>query len=192
MVVGLVPAAGASRRMGTDKRRLPLGDATVLETTVASLRDGGIDRVVVVLEPASPCRDLPGLKDVIVATNPSPQEGMLSSIWAGLDALPDDARAAALLPGDHPFVPPEAVAKLLAHFARHEPPLLAPRYGDRRGHPLIIHRDLFSEAKTCDPSVGLRQLVHRRADDVVELPMEHRHAEQDLDTPQDYVHARRE
>ena len=58
-IVGLVPAAGASRRMGRDKRCLRCGEGTVLEATVGSLVQGGVSRVVVVLEPASPAASLP-------------------------------------------------------------------------------------------------------------------------------------
>ena len=89
-LAGLIPAAGASRRMGRDKRRLTLDGRdrrTVLEITVGSLIDGGLDPVIVVLEPSSPCRELSGLRAARLVVNPRPDRGMLSSIVAGLDAL---------------------------------------------------------------------------------------------------------
>lgn len=191
LIYGLVPAAGASRRMGRDKRRLPFRGRTVLETTVHSLRRGGVLGVVVVLEPRSPCRALPGLATCLLAENPAPERGMLSSIIAGLRALPPEVEAAALLPGDHPFVPPEAVSALLAAFAETRPPLLVPRYADRRGHPLLIRADLFAEAQACDPNVGLRQLVRARAQDVMELPLDLKGADDDLDHPEDLERLKR-
>ena len=183
LIAGLIPAAGASRRMGRDKRRIPFGGRTVLETTAASLLDGGVDMLVVVLEPASPCRELPGLAGATLVENPAPERGMLSSIRVGLAAMPQEMTAAALLPGDHPFVPAAAVRALLQCFRADRPALLAPRYGDRRGHPLIIRADLFAEAAACDDSVGLRQLVRRREADVRELVLEG--SDDDLDRPED-------
>jgi molybdenum cofactor cytidylyltransferase len=172
--------------MGQDKRRVPFRGRTVLETTVASLQEGGVAAVVVVLEPDSPCRDLAGLQGAIFAVNPAPERGMLSSIRVGLKKVPRSADAVAVLPGDHPFVPPEGMAALLAHYVAHRPLLLAPRYADRRrGHPLIIDRGLFSEAMACDDAVGLRQLVQRRAADLQILDLDFAGAEQDLDTPGD-------
>jgi CTP:molybdopterin cytidylyltransferase MocA len=171
--------------MGRDKRRLPYRGRTVLEQTVASLWDGGVSPVVVVLEPDSPCSRLAGLVGTIQAINPDPDRGMLSSIRVGLASAPAEAQAAAVLPGDHPFVPAEAVASLVDHYSRHRPLLLVPRFGERRGHPLILDRSLFSEAAACDDAVGLRQLLRRREADLVTLELDFPRAEQDLDTPED-------
>ena len=185
IIAGLVPAAGASRRMGQDKRRIPYRGATVLETTVGVLRHGGLGPLVVVLEPDSPCRHLAGLTGALLVENPAPERGMLSSIRVGLAALPREVDAVALLPGDHPFVPPEAVRALRDHFCQHRPLLLAPRYGDRRGHPLLLARELFAEAAACGDEVGLRQLVRHRRHDLAVLDLEHEGADDDLDRPED-------
>lgn len=173
--------------MGQDKRRLALGPRTVLETTVRCLALGGVDPVVVVLEPQSPCQGLPGLAQALLTENPDPSRGMLSSIRQGLQVVPAAAKAVAVLPGDHPFVPPQVVKTLLTAFAEKHPPLLAPRYlaENRRGHPLLIRRDLFAEAMACDDQVGLRQLVHRHSQDILEVPLETVGAEDDLDRPED-------
>ncbi len=192
LVVGLVPAAGSSKRMGQDKRRLPFRGSTVLETTVLSLRLGGIWPVVVVLEPDSPCRDLAGLREAIIAINPLPQRGMLSSIREGLLKIPASAQAAAVLPGDHPFVPSHVTAQLLQAFLQYRPPLLAPRFGPRRGHPLLVHRSLFEEASRCDDSIGLRQLVSSHEPDLLEIPFDEPHAEDDLDRPEDLKRLKRQ
>ena len=48
-VAALLPAAGKSVRMGTPKLALPLGNSTVLECVLESLRQAGVeDRLVVV------------------------------------------------------------------------------------------------------------------------------------------------
>ena len=150
-----------------------------------SLRAGGVDQVLVVLEAGSPCADLPGLAGALLAVNPRPERGMLSSIRAGLAALPAGAGAAAVLPGDHPFVPPAAIAALLARFEAEAPLLLAPSYAGERGHPLLLHRALFAEAAACDDAIGLRQLLERRAADLRVLELDAPGAEQDLDHPED-------
>jgi molybdenum cofactor cytidylyltransferase len=184
-IAGLVPAAGASRRMGQDKRRIPWRGATVLEATIESLRQGGAAPLIVVLEPSSPCQGLPALAQTIVATNPDPSRGMLSSIREGFIWLPPTVAAVAILPGDHPFVPSWAVAELLAAYRARRPSLLVPRFNGRNAHPLIIDRSLFDEALACDDAVGLRQLISRRRSEVLAVELEIPLAHCDLDEPAD-------
>lgn len=196
LIVGLVPAAGASRRLGQDKRRLAIGNLTVLETTVNSLRQAGLSSIFVVLEENSPCADLSGLQDTTQVINPQPERGMLSSIRQGLiqiAATAPTAQAVALLPGDHPFVPSATIATLLDNWRQAQPPflLLAPCYEGRRGHPLIIHRSLFAEAAACDDQIGLRQLVHHHENDVRLIKFAGAEAEDDLDTPEDLTRLQR-
>ncbi|MCS7269454.1 MAG: NTP transferase domain-containing protein, partial [Gemmataceae bacterium] len=52
-VVAVVPAAGQSRRMGRPKLLLPWKGSTVVETVVHTVRQGGVDRVLVVIGPES-------------------------------------------------------------------------------------------------------------------------------------------
>jgi molybdenum cofactor cytidylyltransferase len=184
-MAGLVPAAGASRRLGQDKRRLPFRDATLLEHTVGVLRRAGFGPLVVVLEPASPCLALPGLADVILAENPAPERGMLSSIREGLGAVPAEAIGVAVLPGDHPFATVDAARALLERFLERRPRLLVPSYGGRRGHPLLMARELFEAARACDEAIGLRQLLELRAAELEVLELPAGPAEQDVDVPDD-------
>jgi molybdenum cofactor cytidylyltransferase len=191
-IAAVIPAAGRSRRMGRDKRRIIWKDKTVLEHTVCALRAGDIEQIVVVLEPGSPCRFLAHLAGSRLLENPDPDRGMLSSIRIGLEhlAASDGVDAVAIQPGDHPFVPPAAVRALTQRFFASSPLLLVPRYPQssgavKKGHPLIIARALFSEALTCDDAVGLRQLLHERADDVSTLDLPYVDADCDLDTPAD-------
>ena len=191
IIAGLVPAAGASRRLGQDKRRLPFGGATLLEATVDVLRRAGFRPLLVVLEPASPCRALPGLADVIIAENAAPERGMLSSIREGLRALPAEVSGAAVLPGDHPRVSVEAAGALLERFREREAGLLVPSYGGLRGHPLLLARRLFAAACACDDAVGLRQLLELRAAELEVLELPAGRAEEDVDVPADLERLRR-
>ena len=184
---GIIPAAGISQRLGQDKRQLSYRGASLLEAAVACLSRGGVTPIIVVLEPDSPCRYLAGLTHTLHAINPAAERGMLSSIREGLRILPPAAQAAAILPGDHPFVPPAAVAALVQLFCEEQPLLLVPRYAGKRGHPLIVQRPLFAEAIACDDDVGLRQLLQRRAKDVREVDFDYPGADDDLDVPADLL-----
>jgi molybdenum cofactor cytidylyltransferase len=49
--IGLIPAAGKSRRMGQPKLLLPLRGTTVLEQVLAAVRSAGVDEILVVVAP---------------------------------------------------------------------------------------------------------------------------------------------
>ena len=53
MIYAVVPAAGRSRRMGQPKLLLGMGGQTVIEHVITALREGGVDRVLVVIGPTT-------------------------------------------------------------------------------------------------------------------------------------------
>lgn len=226
MALAVVPAAGRSRRMGRPKLLLPFGEGTVLGATLAALAGGGARRIAVVARPDDPrlaewlagpaagelARRLARVgaeaaaerPELVVAFNPDPERGMLSSVLAGLDALaggaaPEPGGAGGALrpadpllvcPADLPALLPATVAAVLAALtatgAGTPPGLAVPVHDGRRGHPLAVAPRLVPEIPGLDPAVGLRQLLERRPDEVVEVPVDDPGAVRDLDTPEDY------
>ncbi len=110
----IVPAAGASRRMGRPKLLLPYGGGTVLGSLIAALAAAGTAPIVVVTAAGDSALhawcDRYGRREALeargdsatpiaggtlrrdggrlrAATNPAPERGMLSSILVGLAAL---------------------------------------------------------------------------------------------------------
>ncbi|MFP3941302.1 MAG: NTP transferase domain-containing protein [Thermoanaerobaculia bacterium] len=213
MASAVVPAAGRSRRMGRPKLLLPFGRGTVLGSTLAALAGGGTGRIAVVTRPDD--EDLAawlagealgeiarrtgserGAGPALVpAVNPDPARGMLSSILAGLDALaarpchePGQAGLAPLLvcPGDLPAVSADTVRRVLEAASGRAAALAVPVHRGKRGHPLAVGGTLIPEIGELDPAVGLRQLLERHPDAVVEVPVDDPGSVRDLDTPEDY------
>src|SRR5436190_14249718 len=89
MTPAIVLAAGASTRMGRPKALLAAGDRTFIRRILETLRDSGVPEAVVVVRA--------GQEQVIVEVeasgfgrtvlNPRAEEGQLSSLVAGLDAV---------------------------------------------------------------------------------------------------------
>ena len=184
-LAAVVPAAGLSRRMGSEKVLLPFGRSTVLETILETLAAAGVVEVVTVLRPdlteaAEKARRL-GARVVI---NPHPEEEMLVSIRLGLREIAPDAPGAFLWPADHPAVSTATVATL-ARFA-HPALALIPCWQWRRGHPALIGRKLFSAIDEIPPGEGLRHLWRTFPDAVVEFSVEDPGTVQNVDTPEDY------
>ena len=122
-VRGIVLAAGRSSRMGQPKAGLRLGPdgPTFAAAAVTALRDGGIDRVVVVAgaHPAAVRDALDGVAGVDVVDHPDWTSGQLSSLLAGLAAVDDAAlEAIAVTLVDVPLVRASTVAALLEAWRR--------------------------------------------------------------------------
>lgn len=191
----IVPAAGASRRMGRPKLMLPYGAGTVLGTLLGTLRGAGVAPIVVVAaagdaELRAWCAAF--VPAPTVALNPTPERGMLSSILEGLAALGGARHLAArkeplfVVPGDLPALHPDTVAKLLRRRQAAAAGLAVPVHRGRRGHPLVVAPDLIPEIETLDPARGLRHLLDLHPDRLLRVEVNDPGCIADLDTPGDY------
>lgn len=148
-VAGLLLAAGAGRRMGTPKGLVRTDDGTPwVARACDALRDGGCDPVTVVVGAAADqvraCS--PGWARVVEAADW--EEGMGSSLRAGLQALADsDADAALVMLVDTPGVGAPVVARLVGRAgALGRAALVRAGYERRPGHPVVLGRDHWAGA----------------------------------------------
>jgi molybdenum cofactor cytidylyltransferase len=182
--VGLVLAAGSSRRLGQPKQLLPYGPGTLLGHTLDVARASALDQVVVVLGAASEAvRAQVELAGITVTESPAPEEGCALSIGTGLLALRDDWTTLVLLLGDQPGVTPEAVAALCA--GRGDAPSAVCQYDDGPGHPLAFARDLAGELAALHGDRGVWKLLDRYADVAARVPVAGP-VPRDVDTWDDY------
>jgi molybdenum cofactor cytidylyltransferase len=163
VIVSIVLAAGASRRMGRPKMLLPVGGGTMLAAAVQPHLDAGVDRVVVVVgDHADEVTAQAGLgcdPRVRMVVNAEWAEGMSSSIRRGL-AEAGDADAVLLALGDEPGLTAERIQRLIRAW-RPGVPLVAPVHDGRAGHPVLFDRAVFGELAALTGDVGAREVVRR-------------------------------
>ena len=183
---GIVLAAGFSSRMGAFKPLLPLGSRTVVETAVSTLRDGGVDEVVVVSgHEAARLRPVLDRLGVREAHNPDFERGMYSSVITGVAALGGEVEGFFLLPCDVPLAGVVTVQLLAeARATAGDPDVCYPVHGGRRGHPPLLSGRLIPEILREEPDGGLRALLGRH--EAIHVPTPVRGAVMDLDTPEAY------
>ncbi|WP_406839478.1 NTP transferase domain-containing protein [Streptomyces sp. AHU1] len=190
-VVGLVLAAGGGRRLGgRPKALLPHRGRPLVEHAVEALRAGGCARVHVVLgAEAAVVRDRASLSGCVLVDNPRWEEGMGSSLRAGLGSLEGSgARAALVSLVDQPGIGREAVARVLAAYAS-PLTLAAAAYEGERGHPVLFgaaHWSGIAAAATGDR--GARAYLRAHADTVVLVECGDVARAYDIDTEADLVH----
>ncbi|MFH8466278.1 NTP transferase domain-containing protein [Streptomyces sp. NPDC017991] len=166
-VAGLLLAAGGGRRLGgRPKALLEHRGRPLVEYAAGVLREAGCTRVHVVLgAEADAVRERADLPGCVLVDNPDWEEGMGSSLRAGLESLRGTgARAALVSLVDQPGIGPEATARLLA--AHRSPATLASAsYGGKRGHPVLLGADHWAGiAATATGDQGARAYLRTHAD----------------------------
>src|SRR4051812_36523935 len=102
-VYAVVPAAGQSRRMGTQKLLLPFAGTTVVGHVVRTLLAVPVRAVVVVVSSEGNEVGKEARRGgAAFVTNADPDADMLSSVRCGIRATPADADAALVALGDQP------------------------------------------------------------------------------------------
>ncbi|HEX9480138.1 MAG TPA: nucleotidyltransferase family protein [Methylomirabilota bacterium] len=179
-------AAGLARRMGQVKLLLPVGGQPIVRHAVEGVRAAGLDPVLVVTGPApAPIEAaLAGLGARIVV-NPTPEAGQAGSVRAGIAALPETVDTVLIALGDQPALAPTIIPALLAAHRASGRPIVAPRYQDGPGNPVLFDRVIFAELLALQGDQGARSVIAREPARVewvaLDLPMP-----QDVDTPADY------
>jgi molybdenum cofactor cytidylyltransferase len=193
VIWAVVLAAGASSRMGQPKALLRVPDGRTFVAAIAdAARGGGCGGVVAVVGPPhgdAVRRALPPA--VSAAVNPRPERGMLSSVQAGLAALPAAATAALIWPVDVPFVEAATVRRILSAAPGK---IIVPMHNERGkpagGHPLRVPRAVFGAIMSLDLDRGLKGLLTARPELVERVTVADRAVLVDVDTPEDYARVR--
>jgi molybdenum cofactor cytidylyltransferase len=177
-------AAGRSSRMGEFKPLLPFGNKTVIECCIDSLREGGVETIVVVLgHRADDLRRK--LIGVSFAINPDPDSEMGASIAAGIRELPDDAQATLIALADHPAVPPTVVTTVIEEWTQGAR-IVVPTWQGRGGHPVLVDLSFRPELLNLTESGGLRALFETHREAVRRVPVNSPFVARDMDTWDDY------
>jgi len=152
--------------MGRDKALLDYRGKTFLEHIVATQREAGLERTVVVLgHHAEEIRRAVNLAGAEVVVNQDYRLGQTSSLQAGLRALVQpETDAVVLCLVDHPAVSADIVKQLVAAFQETAAPVVVPTYQGRRGHPVLIARPLFGELLSLDPHQGANTIIRKYRD----------------------------
>jgi molybdenum cofactor cytidylyltransferase len=189
----LIPAAGKSTRMGCSKLALPVGARTVLEWTVAALREAAVADILVVVSPqATELAALAQKAGARVLLLPEETPDMQATVMRGLAWLedhfhPEAADSWLLLPADHPGLNPDVIRELLrARTVRTECSIFVPTYAGRRGHPTLIGWQHTAELRGWPAGQGLNRFLREKTALTCERPVAFADILFDLDTPEDY------
>jgi len=187
-ICALVLAAGKSERMGRPKMVLPFGSQTIIETVIDNIMKAGISDILVVTGSdrdavESACSNKP----VAICYNPKYEEGMHSSVVCGFSYLPEITRAVMVFLGDQPFIPFEVIQTVMHTWRQSGKGIIIPTYQGKRGHPTLFDFRLREEILQLDPAIGLRSVIKKFPEEMLEIEVNFPQIMKDIDTKIDYL-----
>lgn len=172
MIPGVILAAGSSVRLSHPKQLLIWRGRPLLQHVIEAAAASNLAGLVIVLgHEAGRISDALTLPEgARLAHNPDYLSGQASSLRVGLNALPDDAHAAAILLSDNPHVTAALINRVLDEFDPSSAPVVRPIFGEVPGHPVVVARSEWGRWMQLEGDEGARVLL--TGPDVRELPLD--------------------
>ncbi|HEY6271290.1 MAG TPA: NTP transferase domain-containing protein [Terriglobales bacterium] len=185
-VSAIVLAAGMSRRMGTPKQLLRVGDRTLLELTLENVRKSTVGEIILVLGfAAAEIQEKVSTQGLKVVLNSTYQEGMAGSVGAGIAAVDPVSEAALIVLADQPSVRPATLDRLINHHRKLRRQIVIPSYKGFRGNPVLLDRSVFLEVMAITGDVGCRAIFAGHTESIHKLEVDDVGILLDVDTTSD-------
>lgn len=186
-VAALVLAAGQSRRMGpANKLLIPVDGKPMVRHVVDALAGARIETVHVVIgHEAEAVKQVLTGHNVSFTLNPHFDEGLSTSLQAGLAALPDDIDAVLVCLGDMPGIRATDIEAIIRAYDPSEGhAIVVPTHQGKRGNPVLWDRRFFEAMTSISGDTGARHLIGENEDLVIEVKMDDSAVLEDFDTPE--------
>ncbi len=178
----VILAAGESRRMGRPKAYLPFRRGTFLSEIAAALSRRCFPVITVFGFDADRLAGLAPFGTTPVK-NSHYKHGMLTSLQAGLRAVPPACDVLVFTLVDHPAISAATLDRLLASPAD----IAIPRFESKRGHPVLVRRRIFEEFLAEPLTAKVRDVIDRHAAEIDYLEVNDPGIFDDIDNPELYA-----
>lgn len=192
MLYSVCLLAGYSSRMGQPKQHVKINGAsflTIVERKLAACQGDLQARIFVGQIGDETSEQFVSDKKGIWLTNPSPEDGPLSSIRLAVKAMPTGS-ALLLWPVDHPMTSIASLKAIIKAHQRNPEAIIVPSYDMRRGHPSVFPgwcRQLFFEI---DLEGGARMILRRHPDRIIHVEVDDPWILRNINTPEALEDAR--
>jgi putative nucleotidyltransferase with HDIG domain len=186
-ITAIIPAAGLSSRMKAFKPLLPLGNTTLLASSIRLFQHCGIrDIRVITGHRAENIDPLVHAMGAVPMHNPDFMEGMFSSVLTGIRQLQPECEAFFMLPADIPMVRPHTVKEILRAYQNGKGKIIYPFFEGQCGHPPLISCEYVPDILAWNRDGGLQACLKQFEGSSYNTMVCDEAIHMDADTPEDY------
>jgi molybdenum cofactor cytidylyltransferase len=188
-IVIIIPAAGASRRIGSPKQLLKWGDSTLISHAIDTAEELGQKEIVLVLGAYyDKIKAEIDNRSIRTLKNEDWENGLGSSIAAGVEYLVkslDTCDAVLILLPDQPLIVPFYLKTMIDKFKVGENQIIATKYGSGKyGVPALFDKKYFEKLRGLTDDRGAQELIKQSAKFVTTVDINPLIS--DIDTEEDY------
>jgi molybdenum cofactor cytidylyltransferase len=191
----LLAAGAASRMGGRPKALLELGGVPLILRQLVALSGAGVDELVVVLgHHADQIEAVIQKFPVTLVRNPKPDDGQVSSLRIGLQALNGKLDAVLVALADQPLIDAQDISAVIGAYKKRAEGIavVVPRVAGEPGNPVIFSAEVREQILMGDSHIGCRQWQAANPQAVAPFLTDNRHFRVDLDTLEDLARFERE
>lgn len=184
----IILAAGESSRLGSPKQLLPYGASTLLQHSIDVALASSVESCMVILGAnAELITAAINKAEINLFVHNEWKEGMASTIRYGLNVLTTmnpQTEVVIFMVADQPFTTAELLDQLLDAHLTNGSKIVAAKYQDTFGTPVLFHKTFFPELLQLKGDVGAKSVLRKHLNDVSFVPFPKGHI--DIDTIDDY------
>jgi len=181
-VTGLILAAGNSLRFGKKNKLLSiLENKPLIVHSINSLQSCDQTLVIIREQELSAIQKIVASTRATIIVNPNAEQGMSTSIIAGVKASKESA-GWCILPADMPFIRVETCNKVIKSLKEGNN-ITAPYNHSQRGHPVGISHKYIKQLLALQGDTGARSILNAR--DIRQLHVDDPGILKDIDFEQD-------
>ena len=185
-IASVITSAGLSSRMHEFKPLMTLGGDTVISKIINTLKDVGVDKIVVVV----------GYKADILATylekygvsicinDNYATSDMYKSITLGLKQIDLSYDKILIMPGDVPLVRANTIKEMLSIDKKVD--IIRPIYEDNLGHPIVVDKNAVDKIINYNGERGLRGAIEEADLSIYDYDVKDEGIVLDADTKEDF------
>ncbi|WP_303865028.1 DVU_1551 family NTP transferase [Alkalibaculum bacchi] len=183
----VVVVAGMSSRMKRFKPLLPLGEKTIIEHVIDSLRESGVQKIVVVTGNQTKLivnqlenRDVHFVYNELYTTTT-----MFDSVKLGVTYIKNQCDMFFFLPGDIPLFRSHTLLEMKRTMEKSSCHIVQPTYKGKHGHPVLFSASCIDTILNHNGKMGLKGAIES-IDNRLDLLVPDKGILLDADTPKDY------